>query len=198
VSAFTQTCPITAPAGGPFTAPTWDDLATGTFTFGDAAAQTVTSDGGNPAVATGTDPILGAICAQFPAVDAPGTAVYTRPSPGILLIGAPTITANIRTRGPFGQIVGRLWHVAPNGMQAMVTRGVYRLRRNQRGRITFQLEPNAYEFPAGHTVRLELVGSSSPTFRASNGTFTVTVKNAELSLPTGSGSPSGAFLAPAP
>jgi hypothetical protein len=58
----------------------------------------------------------------------------------------------------------------------------------------FQLEANAYQFAAGHTVRLELVGSSPPTFRASNGTFTVTVEDAELALPTLEGSPSGAFL----
>src|SRR5262249_23595974 len=38
------------------------------------------------------------------------------------------------------------------------------------------------------------VGSSSPTFRASNGSFTVTVENAELALPTLEGSLSGAFV----
>jgi long-subunit fatty acid transport protein len=53
---------------------------------------------------------------------------------------------------------------------------------------------NAYEFPAGHTVRLELVGDSFPTFRDSNGTFTVTVRDATLSLPTRGGSPAGAFV----
>lgn len=195
VTAFTQTCPSTAPSGGPFSAPTWEDLATGSFAFGDDAPQTVTSDGGNPAVAVGTDPILGAICNQFPATDAPGTAVYRRASPGILLMGAPTLTARVRTEGPFGQIVGRLWDVNPSGQQALVARGVYRLRPNQRDRITFQLEGNAYEFPAGHSVRLELVGDSEPTFRKSNGTFTVTVQDAELTLPTRAGSPSEAFVA---
>lgn len=100
VTVFTQTCPFTAPAGGPFSAPRWDDLAMGSFEFGDAAPQTVTSTGGNPAEATGTDPILGMICAQFPATDAPGTAVYTAPSPGILLMGAPMLTARIRSRAP--------------------------------------------------------------------------------------------------
>ena len=194
VTVFTQTCPFTAPAGGPFSAPRWEDLAMGSFEFGDAAPQTVTSTGGNPAEATGTDPILGMICAQFPATDAPGTAVYTAPSPGILLMGAPMLTARIRTQGPFGQIVGRLWDVNPAGQQALVARGVYRLRPNQRGRIVFQLEGNAYEFPAGHTVRLELLGDSSPTFRDSNGTFMVTVRDASVSLPTHAGSPSGAFV----
>ncbi len=194
VTVFTQTCPLAVPAGGPFSAPTWEDLATGSFELGDAAPQTVTSGGGDPTVAIETDPIIGAICARFPATDAPGTAVYTRPSPGILLMGQPTLTARVRTRGPFGQLVGRLWHVDPGGQQALVARGVYRLRPDQRDRIVFQLEGNAYEFPAGHTVRFELVGSSVPTFRKSNGDFTVTVSDATITLPTRAGSPSGAFV----
>jgi len=194
VSVFTQTCPISAPSAGPFLAARWEDLATGGFDFGSDATQTVTSTGGNPALATATDPILGSICAQFPAVDAPGTAVYTAPSPGFLLMGAPTLTARIRTDGPFGQLVGRLWDVDPQGLQSLIARGVYRLRPNQRGRIVFQLEGNAYEFAAGHTVRLELLGDSSPTYRPSNGTFTVMVRDASISLPTHTGSPSGAFV----
>jgi predicted acyl esterase len=110
-------------------------------------------------------------------------------------MGQPTLTARVRTKGPFGQIVGRLWDVDAGGSQALVARGVYRLRPGQRGRIVFQLEGNAYEFAAGHTVRLELVGSSYPTYRPSNGNFTVTVSNATLVLPThGQGSPSGAFV----
>jgi predicted acyl esterase len=173
----------------------------------------VTSTGGDPALALGTDPILGLICAQFPAVDAPGTAVYTAPSPGFLLMGAPTLTARIRTDGPFGQLVGLLWDVDPQGRQSLIARGVYRLRPNQRGRIVFQLEGNAYEFAAGHTVRLELLGNTEPpagcnteppagcpkpdnlrvhlgcTYRPSNGTFTVMVRDASISLPTHTGSP---------
>jgi len=195
VTAFTQTCPFTAPAGGPFVSPSLAELATGSLRFGDAAPQTVTSDGGNPAVAAATDPIFGAgLCATFPAVNAPGTAVYTMPSPGVLLMGEPLLTARIRTEGRFGQIVGRLWDVNPAGRQALVAQGVYRLRPNQRGKLAFQLEGNAYTFPAGHTIRLELVGSSPPAFRKSNGTFTVTVEDAQLELPTRSGSPSGAFV----
>jgi fermentation-respiration switch protein FrsA (DUF1100 family) len=190
VTVFTQTCPATAPSGGPYTASSWKKLATGTFTLEGAAPQTVTADGGDPAEAVGTDPIEGKICNTFPAADAPGTAVYRSPSPGILLMGQPTLRAHIDTDGPFGQLVGRLWDVDPNGQQALVARGVYRLRKNQRGRIVFQLEGNAYRFPPGHVVRLELVGSSAPTYRKSNGTFTVTVRDATLTLPTHDGSPS--------
>ncbi len=202
VTVFTQTCPGTAPSAGPFSATSWPELANGSFALGAAAPQTITSDGGDAALATATDPVvqavlpgLGHTCSRYPTANAPGTAVYAAASPGILLMGPPTLTARVRTEGPFGQIVGRLWDVDAAGQQALVARGVYRLRPNQRGRIVFQLEGNAYEFPAGHTVRLELLGNSQPTFRKSNGTFTVTVEDAELTLPTRTGgSPSGAFL----
>ncbi len=187
ITVFTQTCPSSAPSGGPYTASSWRALATGSFALDGAPPQTVTAAGGSPAEAIGTDPIEGEICARFPAANAPGTAVYTRPSPGVLLVGSPTLRARVETDGPFGQLVGRLWDVDPTGQQALVARGVYRLRKNQRGPVVFQLEGNAYWFPPGHVVRLELVGSSAPTYRKSNGTFAVTVRDATFTLPTRAG-----------
>jgi len=195
VTVFTQTCPVTAPAGGPIFAARLQDLARGAFSLGDPAPQTVTSDGGDPALASAVDPIFGnGICGRHPTRNAPGTAVYTAPSPGFTLIGQPTLKARVRTKGPFGQIVGRLWDVGTDGLQTLIASGVYRLRPRQRNRIVFQLEGNAYQFAAGHTVRVELVGSSPPTFRPSNGTFSVRVDQASIELPTMEGSPSGAFL----
>jgi hypothetical protein len=195
VTVFTQTCPLTAQAGGPIIAARLQDLARGTFSLGDPAPQTVTWDGGDPALAGAIDPIFGnGICGRHPTANAPGTAVYTAPSPGFTLIGQPTLKARVRTKGPFGQIVGRLWDVGTNGLQTLIASGVYRLRPRQRNRIVFQLEGNAYQFAAGHTVRVELVGSSPPTFRPSNGTFSVRVDQASVELPTMEGSPSGAFL----
>ena len=38
-------------------------------------------------------------------------------------------------------------------------------------RVTFQLNPTDYTFPPGDTIVLELVGSTAPLFRKSNGTF---------------------------
>jgi len=38
--------------------------------------------------------------------------------------------------------------------------------------VTFQLHGNGYQFPAGDTVKLELLGRDAPYYRASNGTFT--------------------------
>ena len=40
-------------------------------------------------------------------------------------MGLPSVTATIRTLGPFGEIASRLWDVLPDGEQRLVSRGVY-------------------------------------------------------------------------
>jgi predicted acyl esterase len=186
VTAYTQTCPATAPGGGPFTAASWSALHPGVRTFGSAAPQTLTSAGGNPTIAAGFDPIAGTTdsCKTVTAETDPGTDVYTMTSPGFTLMGLPTITATINTVGPFGELVGRLWDVLPDGSQRLISRGIYRLTENQTGQFIFQLHGNGYAFAAGDTVKLELLGRDAPYYRASNGTFTVQVSNLQISLPT--------------
>ena len=114
----------------------------------------------------------------------PGTAVYTMTSPGFTLMGLPTVTATVNTTGPFGELVGRVWDVLPDGTQRLVSRGIYRLTDNQQGQVTFQLHGNGYQFAAGDTVKLELLGRDSPYYRASNGAFTVQVSDVTVALPT--------------
>ncbi|MFI4985654.1 MAG: CocE/NonD family hydrolase [Solirubrobacterales bacterium] len=186
VTADTQTCPKSAPAGGPFTATKWSTLHLHTLTFGSAPAQTFTSAGGNPAIATAFDPIGGTsdACKAVKAETEPNTANYTLTSTGFTLLGMPTVTATIKTLGPFGELVARLWDVLPSGEQRLISRGVYRLTENQTGTITFQLHGNGYEFAAGDTVKLQLLGRDSPYYRASNGTFSIEAQNVSVSLPT--------------
>ena len=71
----------------------------------------------------------------------------------------------------------------PNGEQRLITRGVYRLTENQTGTITFQLHGNGYEFAAGDTIKLELLGRDAPYYRASNGAYDIEVSNLTASLP---------------
>jgi hypothetical protein len=208
VSAFTQTCWWGIPAVGPYTAPRWSALATGTFRFGSATTptkepQNVSSDGGSAKLAADYDPGIGGnpipnptpISVQWPtdgrdachAVSAEtdaGTAVYTATSPGLTMMGMPTVTATVNTTGLFGELAARLWDVLPDQTQRLVSRGIYRLADNQQGQITFQLHGNGYLFGAGDTIKLELLGRDAPYYRASNGTFTVAVSNVNVSLPT--------------
>jgi hypothetical protein len=185
-TAYTQTCPKGAAGGGPFAAASWSKLHQHTIKFGSASAQTLNSAGGNPTIAGEYDPIAGATdaCKAVKAEIEPNTANYMLVSPGFTLLGLPTVTASIKTIGPFGELVSRLWDVLPSGEQRLISRGVYRLGENQTGTITFQLHGNGYEFAKGDTVKLQLLGRDAPYYRASNGTFSIEVSNLSVSLPT--------------
>jgi predicted acyl esterase len=190
VTAYTETCPKSAPAGGPFTAKTWAKLHPAAVTFGSTTAQTFTSAGASPLIATEFDPIAedetesgGNVCKEVKSELEPDTATYTTTSKGFTMLGLPTVTADVKTTGPYGEIDARLWDVLPSGEERLVTRGVYRLGEGQDGKIVFQLHGNGYEFAAGDTVKLELLGRDAPYYRASNGVFTVEVTNLSVSLP---------------
>jgi predicted acyl esterase len=203
VTAYTQTCPKTAPGGGPFTAKEWSKLATGALTFGSSETKTFTQAGASKTLAEEFDPIKEVRSEGSPPPPGGGngndckeakpekeaednTATYTMTSPGFTMMGLPTVTANVATTGNYGQIDARLWDLLPGGEQRLISRGVYRLTENQTGAITFQLHGNGYEFAQGDTVKLELLGRDAPYYRATNPQFPFTVKVSNLSavLPT--------------
>ena len=185
VTAYTQTCPADAPAGGPFRARSWDKLHPGTVRFRASATQKVTSSGGDPEIAKAIDPIGGEKpCEPLSAARAPGTAIASRKvAKPYTLLGLPTVRAQIKTKGRGGMIAARLWDVS-GGTQTLVSRGIYRLRDNQKGKVVFQLFGNGWRFARGHTAKLELVGSDAPFVRASNFSFSVKVSKLSVDLPT--------------
>jgi predicted acyl esterase len=186
VTAYTQTCPKSAAGGGPFTATKWSKLHPHAVTFGSPAVQTLASVGGSAKIAAEFDPIGGTsdACKAVKAEAEPNTAEYTLVSPGFTLLGLPTVTAFVKTTGPFGELVSRLWDVLPSGEQRLISRGVYRLNESTNETITFQLHGNGYEFAKGDTVKLQLLGRDSPYYRASNGVFSVEINQLTASLPT--------------
>ncbi|HEV2875365.1 MAG TPA: CocE/NonD family hydrolase C-terminal non-catalytic domain-containing protein, partial [Thermoleophilaceae bacterium] len=189
VSAFTQTCPRTAPADGPFTASSYRRLARGEVRFAAPGPQTVLAAGGNPLTGAAFDPITGGgdACRETAQETAPGTAVAAGPvSEGYTLLGLPTVRATIATTGAFGQLDSRLWDVSPEGRQRLISRGAYRLRDGQSGRVTFQLHGNGWCFAPGHRPKLELLGKDEPFLRPSNpppGAFSVFVSDLDVELP---------------
>jgi predicted acyl esterase len=185
VTVYTQTCPQSAPGGGPYTAPTWARLHKHTVTFGSNEAQTFTSAGGSASLAADFDPIVNSnACKSVKAETEPDTASYTMVSKDFTMVGLPTITATIKTTGLYGEIAARLWDVSTSGEQTLISRGIYRLGENQSGVITFQLHGNGYEFKAGDTVELQLLGRDAPYYRASNFVFSVEVSKLSVTLPT--------------
>jgi fermentation-respiration switch protein FrsA (DUF1100 family) len=192
VLAFGQTCPNLTPRGlGPFRSSSFAALHRGRTTFGATGTQTVTSTGGNQALAAALNPkpiVLGGLggnpCATFPAAVAPGTAVATKTvGKATTYLGLGRISATVKATGSSGQLNARLWDVS-GGQQMLIDRSVYRLTPGQTGKIAFDLHGNGYRFAAGHTIKLELVGDDYPTHLRSTGTFSVAVSQLSLRLPT--------------
>jgi pimeloyl-ACP methyl ester carboxylesterase len=184
VMAFTQACPAGTRPIGPFRAENWERLHPKTVTMRRRAPQRIRSSGGNPATAKAIDPIGGGgACATVRAERARGTAVVQRRfRRQFTMLGMPIVQARIRTKGRGGFIAARLWDVH-RGRQTLVSRGVYRLKDNQRGGLLFQLFGNGWRFAKGHTAKLELLGNDPNYLRTSNFGFSVRVSRARVDLP---------------
>jgi fermentation-respiration switch protein FrsA (DUF1100 family) len=184
VTALRQTCPRTAPSGGPaIVASSFAGLARGSLVFRHRAAQRVISSGGDAALSQRLSPLTLDPCLSFPVDIARGTAIATVRSRGFTLLGRTRVRADVAVRGRDALVVGRLWDVDPaRGRQRLVDRGVVRLRSKRT--LSFNLNGNAYRFAPGHHVELELVGRDAPTYRAANDDFSVTTRNLTVTLPT--------------
>ncbi len=190
VTASTQTCPESGPAGDVFHADTWAALHPGTVTFRAAPRVTVTSAAGDEGVAKTLDPIFGGhACVTVPAADqGPGVATYRLPAvegSGFTLLGAPLVTVNIDAHGENAYLAARLFDVDPATNEAvLVTRGVYRVDpQHPTGTVSFQLQANGWHFAAGHIPKLELLGKDATYLGASPVPFDVDVSELTLTLP---------------
>jgi len=191
ITAFTQTCPTTAPGGGPYQARNWARIAPGEI-VGKSRKQTIAATSGDPSRAATIDPVTGGgSCAQVPAVEEPGTAtVDLKPAPsgGYTLLGAPTVVTDFKTRGETSQVAARLLDVDPSGQATLVARGLWRPKRGNRTQV-FQLHPNGWRFEQGHVARLELLaaddgnGALGGYGRRSNDQQNVKVSDLKLHLP---------------
>jgi hypothetical protein len=202
VTALTQTCPKSAPSGGPYAAATWAALHPGVVAFSSKPAQTILSTGGDPKVSRAFDPVSGGLsCTTAPAADeGRGVATYRLPTPtgaGYTLLGSPTVTADLKVRGEFAYIAGRLVDVDPaTNTKTLISRGAYRIDpKAPNGRQTFQLSANGWHVAAGHIPQLELLGRDAPFLRPSNGVFSIAVSNLELKLPVHEAMAAGATSA---
>jgi dienelactone hydrolase len=186
-TATIETCPASAPSGGPYHASSFAALAPGVVEHSFKAAQTVLSGGGDPSASKAFDPVAGGgACATVPAGEqGTGVASYRLPAAtgnGYTLLGAPVVSAELSATGSFPQLDAWLLDVDPMaGTETLVARGVY--RPDETGRQTFQLHPGAWHFAAGHIPELELLGQDPPYARPSNGSFQITVSNLQLTLP---------------
>ena len=203
VEALTQTCggDDDERSGGPYTAPTWADIAPGEVRLNSAATKTILPAAIDTAGTT-FDPIAGGgACASAPADDQTGTATYRldpAPAGGYTLLGSPTVIADIASPGPTSQLAARLLDVAPDGRQTLIARGLYRPEVGaEPSRQVLQLHANGWRFAPGHIAKLELLPADAPYGRPSNGQLPVTVSNLSLRLPVRELPGTGPVQAPA-
>ena len=190
VEAFTETCPGTAPSGGPYESSSWATIAPGEIRFESSKKQTIAAD----STTNGAfDPISGGgACATTPAADTPGAAVYelkAAPNGGFTMMGSATVIAKFTLAGETSQVAARLLDVAPDGTEMLVDRGLWRPANGGPTKQVFQLHPNGWTFPAGHVPKLELIaadegsGPLSTYGRPSDGQQPVEVSDLELRIP---------------
>jgi hypothetical protein len=184
VTTFLTACPRNAPTGGgPYVARRFSELARGSLSFRAGRTLRLTQAGGNPALAAALG-LSGADCEPRAPDPATSAATFSARSGGVTLLGQPVVTGRVRTQGPFGQIAARLWDLDPaTNTQRLVTRGVYRLRDDQRGRFGFALDGNGWRFEPGHRIVVELLGSDYPAYGASPGPFSATLTEVQARLP---------------
>jgi hypothetical protein len=189
VEAWTETCPGSAPSGGPYRARNWARIAPGEVRFRSFATKTIAADS-----TTGGrfNPITAKACDTIPDEDPAGAAVYRlapAPAGGYTLLGAATVIAAFTLPGDTSQVAARLLDVAPNGTETLVARGLWRPATGGPARQVFQLHPNGWTFAAGHVPKLELLAADAASAalanygRPSDDQQPVTVSRLKLRLP---------------
>jgi dienelactone hydrolase len=155
-----------------------EDLANRTLTLQFGPGGTVSPLGGADPNGPATDAIVGPEvqpgeqCRRSAGVPALGgytdySAPLTRTETyvGIGHVRVPYAWAG----GVSGALAARVFDVAPDGTELLVTRGVYRLENDPpAGVLRVPLYGNHWRLLPGHSIRLDLTQVDSPTYRASN------------------------------
>ena len=169
---------------------TWDGLRTGALTFdlgGPQATSSRVADPRGPA----SDPVVlsqerGRGCITTTLPPTAGVAAYSAAvPPGTTLMGLPRLVLRYRTPAPDIELNSRLWDVAPDGTQTLVTRGAYRaLAPDPAGAVAdYELFGNAWTFAPGHRLLLEVTQDDSSYLRADNIPSAAVIDDARLVLP---------------
>ena len=130
VTAYTLTCPDSAPSGGPYTSPSPATLAPGEIRFDADGSKTIDPGAGSEAIAKKFNPVGGdGACAKADGADQAGSATYRldpAPAGGYTMLGSPTVVADFTLPGDTSQVAARLLDVAPDGQETLVSRGLWR------------------------------------------------------------------------
>jgi predicted acyl esterase len=168
----------------------WDGLHPSTLRLSLAGSQQTASPLVDPRGLV-ADPVAasqqhgrGCITTTLPAT--PGVATYETSLPRELTLnGMPRLSFRYRALGVDIELDSRLWDVAPDGTQTLVTRGAYRaVAPSSEGETAdYELFGNAWRFAAGHRLMLEIAQSDAPYLRPDNFPSTATIDDVRLTLP---------------
>jgi predicted acyl esterase len=129
------------------------------------------------------------------------TTSQTNPGPGIVqytseafaedftMMGLPTLELAYEASAADYWVAARLFDKAPGGQMTLVTRGVCKVNTNAEPDIDckrFQLLGNGWLFAAGHQAVVEVTQSDVPFLRRSNTPSTLTISEANITLPVAS------------
>jgi X-Pro dipeptidyl-peptidase-like protein len=195
-TAYTLTCPSSAPSGGPYQAGSWAGLSHGVVRFRDQGSKTISASGGSPSVDNTFDPVQngsgGDACQTAPGDDVSGVASYRLPAAGgngYTLLGSPTVVATIANPVANSELAARLLDVnTSDNTETLVARQLYRPQVGT-ARQVFQLHPSGHLFAPGHVAKLELLpkdaggGSLNSYGRPANGQGDITISKLDLRLP---------------
>jgi pimeloyl-ACP methyl ester carboxylesterase len=201
VLAIGTTCPRSALSSPTVWVRDYAELATGStgIRHPSSAVGEVTSSGGSATIAAHLNPAYSAaFCQSLAYSDAPGTARYVVVPPSAdptIVVGGLRVSAQLHITGDYPELVARLWDVDPaTHTEQLVEATAYRPSDNQGAGtsttktsselVEFELPPNLWTLAGGHSLVLELVGSSAPWFRKSNGTFQIAVHNLTATIGT--------------
>jgi hypothetical protein len=173
-----------------------ESLANGTLSIHYPAGTTVSPLGAADPNGVATDAIAGPLvqpgepCRQSDGPIPPGAGYteYSQPLESTrTYVGIGTVSVPYTWAGALsGQLDARLFDVAPDGTELLMTRGAYRLENEpMAGVITVPLYGNHWRLSPGHRVRLDLTQVDNPTYRASNVPSSISFgQGVTLTLPT--------------
>ena len=192
VSSEPTLCSVDAPAER-LTATTPEGLANGRLSISFPGGTTVNDAGLADPNGPATDAVSGPIiqpgdCRQSagsPALG--GHTVYSAPFTNTrTYVGIGTVKVPYTLLGaPDAAILtARLFDVAPDGTELLMTRGAYRLDTAGAGVLELPLYGNHWRLRPGHRIRMDLTQVDSPTYRLSSAPSTISFPSATLTLPT--------------
>lgn len=184
-----------ADAGPQFIASTFAQLAPGRLRIEAAGTQSTTSKASPNDHAVRSEPIANerANSGRCPVESAPGgaasagagVATYdSAPLPGdVTTIGQPRISVDHTGSGSGLQLNARIYDLdSAAGRQVMVDRGPHRVTQSV-GTSTWDLHGNAWRFPRGHRIRIEIAQDDAPFIKASTQPSSLTLSRVRLELP---------------